>query len=175
MSKKHTFVTITKSSRQHSTKGDAMKKLKPERRHDMPRDVPQNFIDEVMPEAHQASFALGLKEALRVIAEHLPEGAIDEIQLSLMVVRGNFEGLSESSHREIARRLKRENLVNRLPEQDHAAGLAVGMIDYWLFDLWAENQRSEACQEEEKEVSTVAVESSLLSICLTATPLRGVM
>jgi hypothetical protein len=53
-----------------------------------------------------------------------------------VVVRGNFEGLSESSHQEIARQIKREELVNRLPEQDHAAGLAVGMIDYWLFELW---------------------------------------
>ena len=51
-----------------------MKKLKPERQHDMPRDMPYNFIDEVMPdEGHQGSFALGLKEALRVIVEHLPK------------------------------------------------------------------------------------------------------
>jgi hypothetical protein len=115
-----------------------MKKLKP----DTFRDMPQDFIDEVMPnEGHQESFALGLKEALRVIVEHLPEGAIREIRSSLVVVRGNFEGLSDSSHQEIARHLKREDLANRLPEQDHAAGLAVAMISYWLFELLRDRDR----------------------------------
>jgi hypothetical protein len=126
-----------------------MKKPRPERRHDTFRDMPQNFIDEVMPhEGHQESFALGLKEALRVIAEHLPAGAIGEIRSSLVVVRGNFEGLSESSHQEIARQIKREDLINRLPEQDHAAGLAVGMIDYWLFELWRD--RDQVADKEER-------------------------
>jgi hypothetical protein len=77
---------------------------KPERRHDTFRDLPQDFIDEVMPnEGHQESFALGLKEALRVIVEYLPEGAIQEIRSCLVVIRGNFEGLSDSIHLEITR------------------------------------------------------------------------
>ena len=78
-------------------------------------------IDRIMPdEGDQASFRTGLQQTMELISGFLPPGSIDQIRSRLQELRGTFEGFD-------------------LPEEaeDKVAGLAVGMVDYCLFDTTA--------------------------------------
>ena len=71
-----------------------------------------DHIDKVMPsEADQEQFAQGLNDALRVLVEYLPPGAIDEIRRKLADVQ-------MTHHVEAP-----------------TAGLAVGMVGFWLYRI----------------------------------------
>src|SRR5436309_3431344 len=93
----------------------------------------KNYIDKMIPsEADQESFARGLKEALRVFFTHLPEGASEEIERKLVGLRAIFEDVDLGKLQED---FKCDSVDLHRDVPDHAAGLAVGMIDYCLFEI----------------------------------------
>jgi hypothetical protein len=95
--------------------------------------VSENYIDEMIPsEADQASFALGLKEALRLFLTYLPEGASEEIHRKLVGLRAVFEDVDLG---ELAEHFKCDSVDLDYEPPDYAAALAVGMVDYWLFRI----------------------------------------
>lgn len=75
-------------------------------------------IDRIMPdEDDQSSFHIGLVRAMEVLCDFLPPGCTERIRDQLNRVRAEYEGYA----------LPRE-------ARDDVAGLAVGMVEYCLFE-----------------------------------------
>jgi hypothetical protein len=93
----------------------------------------KDYIDQMIPsEADQESFGQGLKEALREFLSYLPEGASEEIHRKLVGLRAVFEDVDLG---ELGEHFKCESVDLDCEPPDLAAGLAVGMVDYWLFHI----------------------------------------